>query len=83
VFGRNKTNDSGKTAISTEEYEKCLKRFIEIDSRIGILENKFKLLQTDYENLRGNFNRKLKGLKEEEQKEETKEINTSFELPFG
>jgi len=83
VFWRNKTNDSGKTLIRSDEYEDCLKRFVKLDSAIGVLENKFKILETNYDNLRGNFNRKLKGMKEEEQKEETKEINTSFELPFG
>lgn len=69
-----KTNEN---KITSEEYEKLLKRIIEISGSLQELHNKFKILETNYDNLRGNFNRKLSGIKksEEEITEEKSETN--------
>jgi len=80
---RNDSNSREKD-INSSEYDKCLRRFSEGDSRIAALETKIELLKTDVANLRGKFNQRLTGLKVEEQKaEEAKDINTSNEIPFG
>lgn len=57
---------SNETPLNSGEYERVSKRIVELVGRIEELETKFKILGTNYDNLRGNFNRKLSGLKEEE-----------------
>lgn len=83
----NETDNTGKKTLRSDEYEFCLKRIAELNSAVQSLEAKYKIVQTDLDNLRGNFNRKLKGIKEEEKKEEQIEqpqnINTDLYIPFG
>ena len=69
--------------LNSAEYESCAKKLVELSARIEELENKFKILTTNYDNLRGNFNRKLKGLKAEEESEETQGINNPVILPYN
>lgn len=58
-----------KIQLNSAEYESCAKKLTELSARIEELETKFKILGTNYDNLRGNFNRKLSGLKKEEEPE--------------
>jgi len=72
--------------LHSEEYEKLSKRFIETASIVEELQNKFKILETNYNDLRGKFNRKLSGIKKEEleeDKEETQTINNPVILPYN
>lgn len=83
---KNETNNTREKAFRSDEYEFCLKRIAELNTKVESIEAKYKALQTDVDNLRGNFNRKLKGIKEEEKKEEIQEpqnINTDFYVPYG
>lgn len=57
---------SNETPLNSSEYEKISKRLTEFAGTIEEIKNNFKILETNYNNLRGNFNRKLSGLKEEE-----------------
>ena len=69
---------SNETPLRSDEYERISKKFTELAATVEELQNKFKILETNYNNLRGNFNRKLSGLKEEEKvvpKEEETETN--------
>jgi len=68
--------------INSEEYEKLTKRIIEIQGDISELKNIVRILETNYNNLRGNFNRKLLGVKKEEV-DETQSINNPVLLPFN
>ena len=87
MWGFRKNNDnSNKNFIHSEEYEKIVKRIIEVYSKNEILENKFKLLETDVANLHGNFNNRLKAIKEREKPEEekaTETFNKDDYVPFG
>jgi len=70
-----------ETPLRSEEYERVSKRITELAAAVEELQNKFKILETNYNNLRGNFNRKLSGLKEEEKvapKEEEMETDTNL-----
>lgn len=60
-----------ETRINSEEYESVAKKLIELSTRLEELHNKFKILETNYDNLRGNFNRKLAGIRKEEKPEES------------
>jgi hypothetical protein len=75
-----------KSQLNSAEYEKIWKQVIELNARVDELANKQKIQETNYENLRGNFNRKLSGIKKaemEEEEEETKSINNPVILPFN
>lgn len=60
-------NRNNEKHLNSAEYESIAKKLVEISSRVEELENKFKILGTNYDNLRGQFNRKLSGLKKEEE----------------
>lgn len=79
-FWRNKN-------LNSDEYEKLQKKIIDLDAKIEKANVDLKILQTNYDNLRGNFNRKLSGIKKEEaeltQKEETQSINNPVILPWN
>lgn len=78
-FWRNKS-------LNSDEYEKLTKKIIEFDSKIEKAIVDLKILQTNYDNLRGNFNRKLSGIKKEEATESTeqeKDINNPVILPWN
>jgi len=79
----NKTDNPSKNSMGSDEYERLLKRIIEVDSRTRIFETEIKLMQTNLDNLRGKFNQRLKAIKESETTEETKDINTNYDIPFG
>lgn len=72
--------------INSKEYEFLYKRIVELSAEVEELKNKYKILETNYDNLRGNFNRKLQGLKKEEVLEEIaeeKSINKPMLLPVN
>jgi archaellum component FlaC len=79
------TKQTKNLTLNSDEYERVNKRIIELRHEIEELAIKYKILETNYNNLRGNFNRKLNKLKEEEEPEETeKDINNqSVLLPHG
>lgn len=74
-----------KTQVNSAEYEKLYKKLLEISASVEELTLKYKILSTNYDNLRGNFSRKLRGLKEEEKEEEEqqKDINNPVILPYN
>jgi len=76
-----KQDDTGKKIINSSEYDECLKRISEIRTRVQAFEGDIEMLKTSISILRGNFNRKLKGLEEEEEK--TKGSYTSDLIPLG
>lgn len=75
-----------KTQVNSAEYEYLHKRITELQNSINELSSKIAVVQSDNANLRGQFNRKLTGLKKEEQQEEqeeTKSINNPVILPWN
>lgn len=71
---KNKNEDT----LNSKEYESLCKKLIELSSELEDLKIKLKILTTDQNNLRGNFNRKLGGLKKEEKTEEATETETNL-----
>lgn len=69
-------HDTSKNVINSTEYEDCLRRIIKINSETEILKANLEAYKLQLDNLRGNFSRKLKGMKEEEEKPEEKKIET-------
>jgi hypothetical protein len=65
--------------LNSREYESVCKKLIEVSSRLEELEVKHKALKQDVDNLRGNFNRKLKQVPTDEKEEN---INSSVIIPF-
>jgi predicted nucleic acid-binding Zn-ribbon protein len=82
-FWKKNLNDEKIRFLNSDEYERISKRITELDSNFTSLKNKFEILQTSLDNLRGNFNRKLSGIKKEEEQEESKDINTEGYKYFG
>lgn len=71
-----------KSKINSDEYDKLFKKYIELSGEIAEITAKIRLIQSDNSNLRGQFNRKLSGIKKEESTtEETKDINNPVILP--
>lgn len=65
-------NNNNNKVINSEEYEKLFKRITELNNKVEEIIGKIAIINTNYDNLRGNFNRKLSGTKEKEEiKEET------------
>jgi hypothetical protein len=89
LFDGFKTPAANKNSINSDEYERLVKRIIDVDARMRLRDAEYKLLETDVANLRGKFNQKLKGIKETDakdemqQKKETETINNSEYVPFG
>lgn len=84
-----KNDNTSKNPVNSEEYERLAKRITELVAELGLLKANYKIIETDVDNLRGNFNRKLKGLVKEEEKVAPKEeeksetyINDGF-VAFG
>lgn len=69
--------------INSIEYEKLFRRIIELSARTEELHNKISILQTNYDNLRGNFNKKLSSIKKEEEIKEIDTFNNNSDVPFG
>jgi len=82
AFWNKKHENPSPNPLNSEEYERLVKRIIEFNSKVAVLETNMELLKTDVANLRGKFNQRLKGLKEEEGKEEKKEIETINNTEF-
>lgn len=79
-----KHENSNKNDINSAEYDRCLKRISELNARIDVLNAEIEILKTGLANLRGQFNRKLSGIRIEEQKqEEPKDINNGELIPLG
>lgn len=72
-----------KEFLNSNEFETLSKKITNLSNEIDNISHKIKLLQQDQDNLRGNFNRKLKGIAEEEKKNENP-LTTSKSLnPFS
>lgn len=76
-----------KTKVNSDEYEYLHKRITELSNLITELTAKIAAVQSDAANLRGQFNRKVSGIKKEEQQEhkeeETQSINNQVILPWN
>jgi len=74
IFKRKNENvaNSGQT-LTSAEYERCLKRIVEAEAELKTIKKDYEVLETDVANLRGQFNRKLRGLSVEEKKTEENE----------
>lgn len=79
LFFKKKNENTNKNFADPDEYGRILRRFADLSTDIELCKATIKVLQTDVDNLRGNFNRKLKGI----EKEETKDINTSEFVGIG
>lgn len=55
-----------KKSLNSEEYDKILKKLSELENKTEVLNGKFKALETNYDLLRGQFNRKLAGIRKQE-----------------
>jgi hypothetical protein len=82
LFWKRQNENASKDINNSDVYGAILRRFAELATDIELCKTQIKVLQTDVDNLRGNFNRKLKGL-EQETKTETKDINTSEFIGIG
>jgi len=80
MFWRKKTNDTREKAYNSIEYEKCLNRIAELHSELELFKAKLKVLETNYDDLRGKFNRKLNTIKAEEEK---KDLNSVDDIYLG
>jgi len=76
-----------KQFLTSYEFESLSKKFIELYSEVENLKIKIKILETNTDNLRGNFNTKLRRIKKEELEEEPTDpketINNPVILPYG
>lgn len=80
----NKKNDNTRASLNNpDDYDRTNKRITDLAARLELLETKFALFKTDYENLRGKFNRKLSGLAAEETKEKAQDFNSRDEIYMG
>lgn len=85
----NEGSNSNQTITNSTEYEKLSKRITDLVAEIQSVKANVDSIQTSLDNLRGNFNRKLKGLAEEEIKEKKSEedkkenFNNDGFVPFG
>jgi len=72
-----------KTKLTSDEYDKVLKKVVALDAEVGQLNAKLEALNTSYNDLRGKFNRKLGILKkiQDGEGEEPQESET-FNKPF-
>lgn len=81
-----KHDNTNQNASIPLEYDRLLRRLSDVSAEIELLKTTVKVMQTDLDNLRGNFNRKLKGLEKEEKTEENpkpQNIYTSDYVAFG
>jgi len=69
--------------LNSNEYESLAKKIVEISAKLDELEHKFRMQGTEFATLRGQFNRKLSGIKKNEiEEEETQQINSPVILPW-
>jgi hypothetical protein len=76
-----KKNDSVPKTLDSREYDYCLKRISELNTKIESYANKLEILQTGLSSLRGKFNSRITG--EPEKKAETEKDISSDELYLG
>lgn len=70
--------------LSSNEYETVLKRIADCKHEIEAVKAQLAALQTNYDNLRGQFNRKLSVIRKEEQaNEEQKDLNNLNPFVMG
>jgi hypothetical protein len=71
-----------KKRINTDEYEKLLNKISDLAWEVAQVKNKIEVLNTNYNDLRGKFNRKLNILQKEQQEDaEPEDLKTAF-TPF-
>jgi len=82
-----KTNESSKKDINLlrDELASCFSRISKLNTQVQLLETNVEAQGLKLDTLRGNFSRKLKGLKEEEISEEkkTETIKSDEYIAFG
>jgi DNA gyrase/topoisomerase IV subunit A len=74
--------DKNQNSANSNEYERLSTRISDISAELKSLKASIDAMQTGLDNLRGNFNRKLKGLSAEEEKPKEKEIETINNTEF-
>jgi len=74
--------ERSKKNLNSEEYEKLLKKVAALDALVLTLQAKYEAVNTNYNDLRGKFNRKLNILKQQQDEdEEAQDLNKPF-TPF-
>lgn len=69
--------------LNSAEYESLSKKMVELFTAIEEMKVKIIVMEQNFANLRGNFNRKLKGaLKDEEEMQKEEDLNKSVILPY-
>lgn len=75
-----------KSQLKSEEYESLLKKIIDLSSKVDDLQSKLKTLWSEYDNLRGKFNRQLSMIKDkqpdEKKEDEAEVLNSPFRIGF-
>ena len=66
--------------LKSDEYEDLLKKFLAVNAKIEKVEMELGILNTNYDNLRGNFNRKLSGIKPDKPEKEESEKNKNSQV---
>jgi hypothetical protein len=79
----NKSKNAEQTNLNSADYEKLLKKSVEVTAKIEELQIKLEVLRTDLQDMRGKFNRKLRGIRLEDQEEQEKDINNPVILPYN
>jgi chromosome segregation ATPase len=73
-----------KEPIRSEEYDSLLKKLSDVRHDLEQVKSELKALVTNYDNLRGQFNRKLSYIKQRDEEEEsTKPEYLNTGIPFG
>lgn len=69
--------------LTSKEFDTLSRKITELSSEVEDLKIKFRFMNTNYDNLRGQFNRKLSGLKKEEEQQPDEEQEFKKFTPFG
>lgn len=77
-----KSNDSNKNPLNSDEYERLVKRLVDVNSDISLCKVNIRLLETNMENLRGKFNVKIGRKELEEKKPDDKPVETIINNEF-
>jgi predicted nucleic acid-binding Zn-ribbon protein len=72
-------HDTSKDIDHTQQYGDCLNRIVKLSAELELLKAHMEAHKLQLDNLRGNFSRKLKGMKEEEEKAGQKEEEVKTE----
>ena len=81
----NKSKNEQALHLNSNEYEQMYKKYVELSGELGICKTNIENIKTSIALLRGQFNAKLKPLKEAEVEEEkkTETINNTEFVGFG